>query len=74
MTPPGIQALVYETLRLYPSSRIPPGRTTEDAPLAGYTVEAGTHLLVCRDPARTGPRAGLGLHSRSANRPPCSNA
>ncbi|MEV5878470.1 cytochrome P450 [Streptomyces sp. NPDC052101] len=50
-----IQALVHETLRLYPSAWILPRHATEDDTLAGYTVEAGTDILVCpylthRDP------------------------
>ena len=53
-----IQALVHETLRLYPSAWILPRHAAEDDTLAGYSVEAGTDLLVCpylthRDP---GPR------------------
>ncbi|MER5433486.1 cytochrome P450 [Streptomyces sp. NPDC002588] len=50
-----VQALVHETLRLYPSAWILPRHTTEDDTLAGHAVEAGTDLLVCpylthRDP------------------------
>lgn len=50
-----IQALVHETLRLYPSAWILPRHATEDDTLAGYVVEAGTDILVCpylthRDP------------------------
>ncbi|MGW6985641.1 cytochrome P450 [Streptomyces sp. NPDC054932] len=50
-----IQALVSETLRLYPSAWILPRHAAEADALAGYTVEAGTDLLVCpylthRDP------------------------
>ncbi|MFJ2213951.1 cytochrome P450 [Streptomyces sp. NPDC101062] len=50
-----VQALVHETLRLYPSAWILPRHATEDDTLAGYTVEAGTDILVCpylthRDP------------------------
>ncbi|MFJ9865857.1 cytochrome P450 [Streptomyces sp. NPDC101165] len=50
-----IQALVHETLRLYPSAWILPRHATEDDILAGYTVEAGTDILTCpylthRDP------------------------
>jgi cytochrome P450 len=50
-----IQALVHETLRLYPSAWILPRHATEDDTLAGYAVEAGTDLLICpylthRDP------------------------
>ncbi|MFF4398593.1 cytochrome P450 [Streptomyces sp. NPDC001480] len=51
-----IQALVHETLRLYPSAWILPRHATEEDTLAGYAVEAGTDILVCpylthRDPA-----------------------
>ncbi|MEV4972207.1 cytochrome P450 [Streptomyces scopuliridis] len=50
-----IQALVHETLRLYPSAWILPRHATEDDTLAGYTIKAGTDILVCpylthRDP------------------------
>ncbi|QJS99394.1 cytochrome P450 [Streptomyces asoensis] len=50
-----IQALIHETLRLYPSAWILPRHAAEDDVLAGYTVEAGTDILVCpylthRDP------------------------
>ncbi|MFC5220235.1 cytochrome P450 [Streptomyces coerulescens] len=50
-----IQALVHETLRLYPSAWILPRHAAEDDTLDGYRVEAGTDLLVCpylthRDP------------------------
>ncbi|MGW3321492.1 cytochrome P450 [Streptomyces virginiae] len=50
-----IQALVGETLRLYPSAWILPRHAPEAEVLAGYHVEAGTDLLVCpylthRDP------------------------
>ncbi|MFH0173427.1 cytochrome P450 [Streptomyces cacaoi] len=50
-----IQALIHETLRLYPSAWILPRHAAEDDILAGYTVEAGTDILVCpylthRDP------------------------
>ncbi|WP_369391464.1 cytochrome P450 [Streptomyces sp. CG1] len=50
-----IQALVHETLRLYPSAWILPRYATEDDTLAGYAIEAGTDILVCpylahRDP------------------------
>ncbi|MFI6704350.1 cytochrome P450 [Streptomyces sp. NPDC050509] len=50
-----VQALVHETLRLYPSAWILPRHAPEDDTLAGYTVEAGTDILVCpylthRDP------------------------
>ncbi|MEV2193187.1 cytochrome P450 [Streptomyces phaeochromogenes] len=50
-----IQALVHETLRLYPSAWILPRHAAEADTLAGYTIEAGTDLLVCpylthRDP------------------------
>ncbi|MFE2914539.1 cytochrome P450 [Kitasatospora indigofera] len=51
-----VQALVSETLRLYPSAWVLPRHATEDDVLGGYRVEAGTDLLVCpylthRDPA-----------------------
>ncbi|WKX73505.1 cytochrome P450 [Streptomyces sp. XD-27] len=50
-----IQALVNETLRLYPSAWILPRHAVEDDTLAGYAIEAGTDVLVCpylvhRDP------------------------
>ncbi|MFG2550797.1 cytochrome P450 [Streptomyces sp. NPDC048581] len=50
-----IQALVHETLRLYPSAWLLPRHAAEDDTLAGHTVEAGTDILVCpylthRDP------------------------
>ena len=50
-----LQALVHETLRLYPSAWILPRHATEDDTIAGHTVEAGTDILVCpylthRDP------------------------
>ncbi|MFI6492325.1 cytochrome P450 [Streptomyces sp. NPDC050564] len=50
-----IQALVHETLRLYPSAWILPRHAAGDDNLAGYAVEAGTDILVCpylthRDP------------------------
>ncbi|QES47207.1 cytochrome P450 [Streptomyces venezuelae] len=54
-----VQALVHETLRLYPSAWILPRCAAEDdtlaGTLAGYEVEAGTDVLVCpylthRDP------------------------
>ncbi|MFI6695817.1 cytochrome P450 [Streptomyces sp. NPDC050433] len=50
-----VQALVHETLRLYPSAWILPRHATEDDTLTGYTVGAGTDILVCpylthRDP------------------------
>ncbi|WP_369394349.1 cytochrome P450 [Streptomyces sp. CG1] len=50
-----IQALVHETLRLYPSAWILPRYATEDDTLAGYAIAAGTDILVCpylthRDP------------------------
>lgn len=51
-----VQALVHETLRLYPSAWLLPRHATEDGSLAGYVVEAGADILVCpylthRDPA-----------------------
>ncbi|MFD9866964.1 cytochrome P450 [Streptomyces niveus] len=50
-----VQALVHETLRLYPSAWILPRHAAEADTLAGYAVEAGTDILVCpylthRDP------------------------
>ncbi|MER5198558.1 cytochrome P450 [Streptomyces sp. NPDC002755] len=50
-----IQALIHETLRLYPSAWILPRHAAEDDILAGHTVAAGTDILVCpylthRDP------------------------
>ncbi|MCJ1676522.1 cytochrome P450 [Streptomyces sp. APSN-46.1] len=50
-----VQALVSETLRLYPSAWILPRHAAEDDTLAGYTIEAGTDVVVCpylahRDP------------------------
>ncbi|MGW7366182.1 cytochrome P450 [Streptomyces sp. NPDC054841] len=50
-----IQALVHETLRLYPSAWMLPRHAVEGDVLAGYAVEAGTDVLVCpylthRDP------------------------
>ncbi|WP_031487214.1 cytochrome P450 [Streptomyces bicolor] len=50
-----IQALVHETLRLYPSAWLLPRHAAEDDTLAGHTVAAGTDILVCpylthRDP------------------------
>ncbi|MFH8572592.1 cytochrome P450 [Streptomyces sp. NPDC017993] len=42
-----IQALIHETLRLYPSAWILPRHATEDDTLAGHTVAAGTDILVC---------------------------
>nr|WSW47562.1 cytochrome P450 [Streptomyces sp. NBC_01001] len=50
-----VQALVHETLRLYPSAWILPRYATEADSLAGYAVEAGSDVVVCpylthRDP------------------------
>jgi len=50
-----VQALVSETLRLYPSAWLLPRHATQDDTLAGHLVEAGTDVLVCpylthRDP------------------------
>ncbi|MFD5142737.1 cytochrome P450 [Streptomyces sp. NPDC058401] len=50
-----IQALISETLRLYPSAWILPRHAVEDDVLGGYFVEAGTDVVVCpylahRDP------------------------
>ncbi|MGW6568606.1 cytochrome P450 [Streptomyces sp. NPDC054975] len=54
-----VQALVHETLRLYPSAWILPRCAAQDDVLAGYDVEAGTDVLVCpylthRDPGLWG--------------------
>ncbi|OLZ70948.1 cytochrome P450 [Streptomyces sp. IMTB 2501] len=43
----GIQALVHETLRFYPSAWILPRYATEDDTLGGYAIEAGTDVLIC---------------------------
>ncbi|MGW2378405.1 cytochrome P450 [Kitasatospora sp. NPDC001683] len=50
------QALVSETLRLYPSAWLLPRHALEDDVIAGHRVAAGTDVLVCpylthRDPA-----------------------
>lgn len=50
-----VQALVHETLRLYPSAWMLPRHATVDDTLSGYAVAAGTDVLVCpylthRDP------------------------
>ncbi|MFE5791398.1 cytochrome P450 [Streptomyces sp. NPDC056503] len=50
-----VQALVHETLRLYPSAWILPRHAAEPDTLAGHELPAGTDLLVCpylthRDP------------------------
>ncbi|MFF0200529.1 cytochrome P450 [Streptomyces sp. NPDC005017] len=50
-----VQALVHETLRLYPPAWIMPRHAARDDVLAGYTIEAGTDIVVCpylthRDP------------------------
>ncbi|WP_405754601.1 cytochrome P450 [Streptomyces sp. NBC_00073] len=50
-----VQALVHETLRLYPSAWILPRYAVEDDVLAGHAVEAGSDVVVCpylthRDP------------------------
>ncbi|MEU4796699.1 cytochrome P450 [Streptomyces sp. NPDC023327] len=42
-----IRALVNETLRLYPAAWALPRRAAEDDILGGYTIEAGTDILVC---------------------------
>ncbi|MQS11081.1 cytochrome P450 [Streptomyces kaniharaensis] len=52
----GVQALVQETLRLYPSAWVLPRHAAEDDILAGHRIPAGTDVLVCpylthRDPA-----------------------
>ncbi|MFD5434123.1 cytochrome P450 [Kitasatospora sp. NPDC127067] len=50
------QALVSETLRLYPSAWLLPRHALEDDVIAGHRIAAGTDVLVCpylthRDPA-----------------------
>ncbi|GAB2714763.1 cytochrome P450 [Kitasatospora kifunensis] len=50
-----VQALVHETLRLYPSAWLLPRYATADDTLAGYAIAADTDVLVCpylthRDP------------------------
>ncbi|MFJ9454041.1 cytochrome P450 [Kitasatospora sp. NPDC101447] len=50
------QALVSETLRLYPSAWLLPRHAVEDDVVAGHRIAAGTDVLVCpylthRDPA-----------------------
>ncbi|MFH0518412.1 cytochrome P450 [Streptomyces sp. M41] len=50
-----VRALVHETLRLYPSAWLLARHAAEDDTLAGYTVKAGTDVMVCpylthRDP------------------------
>ncbi|KUN09207.1 cytochrome P450 [Streptomyces yokosukanensis] len=50
-----VQALVHETLRLYPSAWLLPRHAAKDDTLAGHAVEAGSDILVCpylthRDP------------------------
>ncbi|WP_406511598.1 cytochrome P450 [Streptomyces sp. NBC_00161] len=50
-----VQALVHETLRLYPSAWILPRYAAEADTLAGHAVEAGSDVVVCpylthRDP------------------------
>ncbi|MFG2847561.1 cytochrome P450 [Kitasatospora sp. NPDC048296] len=50
------QALVSETLRLYPSAWLLPRHAVEDDVIAGHHIAAGTDVLVCpylthRDPA-----------------------
>ncbi|MFJ5123065.1 cytochrome P450 [Kitasatospora sp. NPDC088548] len=50
-----VQALVSETLRLYPSAWLLPRHAVEDDTLAGHRIAAGTDVLVCpylthRDP------------------------
>ncbi|MFD7817447.1 cytochrome P450 [Streptomyces sp. NPDC059785] len=73
-----VQALVHETLRLYPSAWLLPRHATEDDTLAGHTVAAGTDILVCpylthRDPAlwpdpeRFDPRRFLAPDGRPAH-------
>lgn len=50
-----VQALVHETLRLYPSAWMLPRSAARDDDLCGYRIAAGTDVLVCpylthRDP------------------------
>ncbi|MCU7820654.1 cytochrome P450 [Kitasatospora sp. DSM 101779] len=50
-----LQALVSETLRLYPSAWLLPRHAAEDDLLTGFRIEAGSEVLVCpylvhRDP------------------------
>ncbi|MFD3518383.1 cytochrome P450 [Streptomyces sp. NPDC058657] len=50
-----LQALVHETLRLYPSAWLLPRHATQDDVVNGFAIEAGTDVLVCpylthRDP------------------------
>ncbi|MEV7543094.1 cytochrome P450 [Streptomyces sp. NPDC089915] len=52
-----VQALVSETLRLYPSAWILPRYTAEADTVAGYAVEADSEVLVC--PYLTHRDAGL---------------
>ncbi|MFJ3201356.1 cytochrome P450 [Streptomyces sp. NPDC086989] len=52
-----VQALVHETLRLYPSAWILPRYAVEDDLLAGHLVEAGSDVVVC--PYLTHRDAGL---------------
>ncbi|MBT2408096.1 cytochrome P450 [Streptomyces sp. ISL-87] len=42
-----VQALVNETLRLYPSAWILPRHAAVDDRLGGYAIEAGTDVVVC---------------------------
>jgi cytochrome P450 len=55
--PDGTQALISETLRLYPAAAwLLPRYAAEDDVLLGYRIEAGSNVLVCpylthRDPA-----------------------
>ncbi|QOV40729.1 cytochrome P450 [Streptomyces ferrugineus] len=73
-----IQALVHETLRLYPSAWVLPRHAAEDDTLAGHTVEAGTDILVCPylthrdpelwpDPERFDPRRFLTPNGRPSH-------
>ncbi|MFD7628223.1 cytochrome P450 [Streptomyces sp. NPDC059851] len=73
-----VQALVHETLRLYPSAWILPRHAAQDDVLAGHAVAAGTDLLVCPylthrdpelwpDPERFDPRRFTAPRGRPAD-------
>ncbi|MFI1761646.1 cytochrome P450 [Streptomyces sp. NPDC020800] len=50
------QALVREVLRLYPPSWLLTRRATRETQLAGYTIDAGSTVLVCPYTAQRDPR------------------